>query len=129
MLLEKEVLNLCSKFTGDTPCQSVILIKLLCNFIEITLRHGCSPINLLHIFRTPFIRTPTEGCFGRNGKTYIEEMRTFISFHMLTGIVVKPELNQYWSTNPLIKTSFSNVVCQRCFFSLIREFLHFNDNV
>ena len=26
--------------------------KLLCNFIEITLRHGCSPVNLLHIFRT-----------------------------------------------------------------------------
>ena len=22
------------------------------NFIEITLRHGCSPVNLLHIFRT-----------------------------------------------------------------------------
>ena len=29
-------------------------IKLLCNFIEIALRHGCSPVNLLHIFRTPF---------------------------------------------------------------------------
>ena len=25
-------------------------------FIEITLRHGCSPVNLLHIFRTPFIK-------------------------------------------------------------------------
>ena len=24
------------------------------NFIEITLRHGCSPVNWLHIFRTPF---------------------------------------------------------------------------
>ena len=24
------------------------------NFIEISLRHGCSPVNLLHIFRTPF---------------------------------------------------------------------------
>ena len=24
------------------------------NFIEITPRHGCSPVNLLHIFRTPF---------------------------------------------------------------------------
>ena len=24
------------------------------NFIEITLRHGCSPVNLLHFFRTPF---------------------------------------------------------------------------
>ena len=26
------------------------------NFIEITLRHGCSPVNLLHIFRTPFLK-------------------------------------------------------------------------
>ena len=34
--------------------QSVISIKLQSNFIEITLRHGCSPVNLLHIFRTPF---------------------------------------------------------------------------
>ena len=24
------------------------------NFIEITLRHGCSPVNMLHIFRAPF---------------------------------------------------------------------------
>ena len=27
---------------------------LLCNFIEITLWHRCSPVNLLHIFRPPF---------------------------------------------------------------------------
>ena len=33
------------------------------NFIEITLRHGCSPINLLHVFETTFIRAPMEGCF------------------------------------------------------------------
>ena len=26
------------------------------NFIEITLRHGCSPVNLLHNFRTPFLK-------------------------------------------------------------------------
>ena len=26
----------------------------LCNFIETTLRHRCSPVYLLHIFRTPF---------------------------------------------------------------------------
>ena len=25
-------------------------------FIEITLRHGCPPVNLLHIFRTPFFK-------------------------------------------------------------------------
>ena len=27
-----------------------------CNFIEITLLDGCSPVNLLHILRTPFRR-------------------------------------------------------------------------
>ena len=30
--------------------------KMLCNFIEITLRHGCSPVNLLHIFRIPLYK-------------------------------------------------------------------------
>ena len=29
-------------------------IKSLCNFIETALRHGFSPVNLLHIFRTLF---------------------------------------------------------------------------
>ena len=54
VFLEKGVLKICSKFTGEHRCRSVISIKLLCNFIEITLRHGCSPENLLHSFRTPF---------------------------------------------------------------------------
>ena len=35
--------------------------KLYCNFIEITLRHGCSPVNLLHIFRTPFPKNTSGG--------------------------------------------------------------------
>ena len=56
MFLGKGVLKICSKFTGEYPCQSAISIKLLCNFIEIALRHGCSPVNLLHIFRTPFLK-------------------------------------------------------------------------
>ena len=30
-------------------------------FIEIALRHGCSLINLLHIFRTDFLRNTSEG--------------------------------------------------------------------
>ena len=47
-------MKICSKFTGEHPCQSMIFIKMLCNFIEITLRHGCYPVNLLYILRTPF---------------------------------------------------------------------------
>ena len=33
-----------------------IIAKLQSNFIKMALRHGCSHINLLHIFRTPFFR-------------------------------------------------------------------------
>ena len=53
MFLGKGVLEICSKFTGEHPCQSVISIKLLCK-TEVTLRHGCSPVCLLYIFRIPF---------------------------------------------------------------------------
>ena len=35
-------------------------IKLLCNFIEITLRHGSFPANLLHIFKPPFHKSISE---------------------------------------------------------------------
>ena len=61
VFLLKGILKICTKFTGERPCRSVISIKLLCNFIEIALRHGCSHVNLLHIFRTPFYK----GTFGR----------------------------------------------------------------
>ena len=54
VFLRKGVLRISSKFTGEHPCQSAILIMLQGNFIEIALRHGCSPVNLLDIFRTPF---------------------------------------------------------------------------
>ena len=37
-----------------------------CDFIEsifigIRLRHGCSPVNLLHFFRTPFFKNTSGG--------------------------------------------------------------------
>ena len=50
----KGILKIRSKFTGEHPCRSVITIKLQSNFIEITLRHRCSPVKLQHIFRTSF---------------------------------------------------------------------------
>ena len=60
---EKGVLKICRKFTGDRPCRNVISIKLLCNLIEIILWHGCSPVNLLHFFRTPFSKNTIRGLF------------------------------------------------------------------
>ena len=60
--LRKRCSKICSKFTGERPCRSVISVKLLWNFIEITLRHGCFPVNLLPVFETPFQGTLLDGC-------------------------------------------------------------------
>ena len=46
-----------------TPMPRCNFNKLLCNFIEIALRHGCSPANLLHIFRTHFPDNTSGGLF------------------------------------------------------------------
>ena len=61
VFLGKDVLKICSKFTEEHPCWSVISTKLLCNFIEIALRHECSPVNVLHIFGTPFPKNTSGG--------------------------------------------------------------------
>ena len=37
-----------------------IMMMSFANFIEIALRHVCSPLNLLHIFRTPFPKNTSE---------------------------------------------------------------------
>ena len=72
----------CYLWTYFTPCSSVSIVNfehviagwVYCildllenynafqsNFIEITLRQGCSPVNLLHIFRTPFHKNASGG--------------------------------------------------------------------
>ena len=61
VFLRTGVLKICSKFTGKHPCRSAISIKLQSDLIETALRHGCSPVNFLQIFRTPF----PKNTFGR----------------------------------------------------------------
>ena len=61
VFLRKGVLKVCSKFTGEYPCPSVISLKLQSNFTKITLRHGCSPINCI-FSETLFTKTSMEGC-------------------------------------------------------------------
>ena len=61
VFLGKAVLKICSKFTVEHACRSVISMKLLFNFVKITLTHVCSPVNLLHIFRTPFYKNTGRG--------------------------------------------------------------------
>ena len=58
VFLRKGVLEIYSKFTGEHPYHSVISMNLQ---IETTLQHRCSPVNLLHIFRTPFPKNTSGG--------------------------------------------------------------------
>ena len=80
VFLGKGVLKFFSKFTGEHPCRNVILIKLLCNFIEITLLYGCSPVNLL--------RTPMEGCFRASMLKYFVK-RKRLNYGCLTGSYIR----------------------------------------
>ena len=63
-----------------TPMPHVISINLLCNFIEIALRHGCFPVHLLHFFRTPFPRNTSEWSNSRQDAWNLElDDKTFQS--------------------------------------------------
>ena len=53
VFLGNGALKTCSKFKREHSCCRTILVKLQRNFIEIALRHRCSPVNLLHIFDKP----------------------------------------------------------------------------
>ena len=55
MFLGKGVLKICRKCTEEHPCRSVISI------FKFAPRDECSPVNLLHIFRTRFPKNTSEG--------------------------------------------------------------------
>ena len=61
VFLGKGVLKICSKFTGEHPYRSMVSMTLLCNFIEIALWHGYSPVNMLHILKTAFYKNTYGG--------------------------------------------------------------------
>ena len=61
MLLGEYVQKIYRKFTGEHPYRSVVSIKFQSSLIKITLQHGCSPVNLLHIFGTSFYKNNSGG--------------------------------------------------------------------
>ena len=52
----KGVLKICSKFSGEHPCRSVISIKFRSNFIEITTSAWVFSCKFAAFFRTPFTK-------------------------------------------------------------------------
>ena len=84
VFLEINFLKICSKFTGEDQCRSVISVKFsscLSNFIKITLWHGCSLVNLLHIFRTLFPKS-TSGRLLLQLRKYLSWIRRKLHFFL-----------------------------------------------
>ena len=77
-----------------------ISIKLKSNIIEITLRHGCSPVNLLHIFKTP-----VESYFWR----FVFNIRAFIEILvLLSNELGAVEIKAKWNITNKLKKSYLN---------------------
>ena len=73
----------------------MISIKFQSNFIEITLQHGCSPVNLLHIFRAPFRKNTAGGLLLTEFRQHVFSIKTVLSAS--TTIIIK----RYIFTNNL----------------------------
>uniref|UniRef100_A0A673MY08 PiggyBac transposable element-derived protein 4-like n=1 Tax=Sinocyclocheilus rhinocerous TaxID=307959 RepID=A0A673MY08_9TELE len=58
----------------------------------------------------------------------VSEMKVFLGLFFLTGIIHKPELDMYWSTDEMLATPYFSKVMSRNRFEIIWRFLHFNDN-
>ena len=56
------------------------------NFIEIVLRHGCSPVNLLHISRTPFRKNTSGGLLLDIPRTHEESRVEAVEYLKLLGM-------------------------------------------
>ena len=116
VFLEKGVLKVRSKFTGEHHGRSAISIKLLCDFNEIVLRHGYSPVNLLRIFRTSFSRN-TSGWLLLNlyntiswlSKT-LEYQQAFLFYRVF--LLIKLLRNKFFSFSQwTFQSAPSYVVC------------------
>ncbi|XP_065198999.1 piggyBac transposable element-derived protein 4-like [Sycon ciliatum] len=67
--------------------------------------------------------------FARSWKpVVVGEMKVFLGLYLNMGIVNKPEIDQYWATDPVIATPFYNRTMSRERFTSILNFLHFANN-
>ena len=57
-----------------------------------------------------------------------DEMKAWISLYLNMGLVTKPNLSSYWSTDPALSSPFFPSIMSRDRFLQILRYLHFADN-
>ena len=118
VFLSKDILKICSKFTGEHPCRSWFS-----NFIDVTFGHGCSPVNLLHIFRAPFYNNNSGGLLLEEGKLipqFSQNENKTLNIEK-TYILIKTSLKRkFWTSFPNVgnKETFQLVEFKELFITI-----------
>lgn len=58
-----------------------------------------------------------------------EEMKAWVSLYLNMGLITKPNLSSYWSTDPALSSLFFPAIMSRVRFFQILRYLHFADNI
>ena len=103
VFLEKGVLKICSKFAREHLYWSAISIKFQRNFIEITYWHGCSPVNLLHIFRNPFLKNTSGWLLLKKEENKTKSKKSCTIWHVIYNKYFT--FSKYDDTSKFIKLS------------------------
>ena len=74
-------------------------------------------------------KTRTNSYIGKWVPVTLPEMKKFLGLVILMGIIYKPSIPLYWSTDELFSTPIFSQFITRNRFQLIEKFLHFNNNV
>ena len=78
--------------------------------------------------KTPKDTLPPHSCTRQWEPTDENEMKCFLALVVNMGLVMKHDLDEYWSTAPPIETPFFSAVMTRNRFELLLKFFHTADN-
>ena len=79
-----------------------VIAEVQSNFIEIALRYGCSPINLLHIFRTSFLKN-TSGWLLMVILVCKKHVLFYVNISSIISLeILNKDIDNYWKNVNLI---------------------------
>ena len=120
------------EFTADTALQVLLdpNIVTLLDFLNIFLTNEFFQLisGQKNLYAESYIEANPENPTSKTlSPTTPNEIKLFLALYLLTGIVRKPQIKQFWSTNQLLQTALFNQVMARSRFTEALKFLHFVD--
>ena len=117
-VLRKRCSETMQQISGEHPCWSAISIKMRSKFIEITLRHGRSPVILLDIFRTHFLKNTSRRLLMNVSNYFLQNLfPAFSKTNKLLGNNCATSIVNAWLSYVWLNVSiriFSQCIVSRC---------------